>query len=81
MLVNEILNPPLPRPIQSILNQIDFIGDYAENLMLMDAMRKRQIKPTIENMKLFLLRCLVTPIHQLSPTEKTLIRLYSKLNP
>lgn len=72
MLLREIINPN--PSIRRLLNDIQFVTDSDENAAIEKRLIKKRIKPTLNNMKRYLLWCFLTPIQELPLPERKIIQ-------
>jgi hypothetical protein len=71
MLLNEIVNPNYA--VNKLMNQIDFVAFSNETSVISQRLQQRKIKPTIGNIKRYLMQCLLRPIDELPFPERKII--------
>lgn len=71
MLLNEIVNPN--SAIRQLMKDINFTTTSEENAEIQKRLEKCKIKPTLNNMRRYLLRCFLTPLHELPDPERRII--------
>jgi hypothetical protein len=71
MLLNEIINPNYA--VNKLMSQIDFVAFNNETSVIAQRLQQRKIKPTIGNIKRYLMQCLLTPLDELPLPERKII--------
>jgi len=71
MLLHEIANPNYA--IRNLLKDLNFTTTSEENGEIEKRLEKKRIKPTLNNMKRYLLRCFLTPVEELPQPERRII--------
>lgn len=71
MLLHEIVNPNYT--IRKLLNDINFVTNSEENNAIEKRLEHKRIKPTLNNMKHYLLKCFLTPLNELPQPERRII--------
>jgi hypothetical protein len=71
MLLHEIANPNYA--IKNLLKDLNFTTTSEENSDIEKRLEKKRIKPTLNNMKRYLLRCFLTPVEELPQPERRII--------
>lgn len=71
MLLHEIVNPN--QSIRRLMNDTSFTTTSEENSAIEKRLEKKHLKPTLNNMKRYLLRCFFTPLNELPQPERRII--------
>ncbi len=71
MLLNELFKPE--DSVNKLMGQIDFVAYANETAVLTQRLVGKGIKPTLSNMKRYLMQCLLTPLDELPQPEQTII--------
>ena len=71
MLLKEIVNPSYA--VNKLMNQIDFVAFNYETSVIAQRLQQRKIKPTIGNIKRYLMQCLLRPLDELPFPERKII--------
>lgn len=71
MLLREIANPNYA--IRKLLKDLIFTTTSDENSQIEKRLEKKHIKPTLNNMKRYLLGCFLTPLDELPQPERRII--------
>jgi hypothetical protein len=79
MLLHEVINPN--PTLRRLLNDIQFVTDSNENATIEKRLIKKRIKPTLINMKRYLLWCFLTPIQELPLPERKIIQRLVRPDP
>jgi hypothetical protein len=72
MLLKEIIINPTDA-VNNLLSRIEFVTSGEETEILVKKLRAKGMKPTITNIKLYLVRCLLVPFDELPPLERVII--------
>ena len=73
MLLNELMrsdNAP-----KKLISQIEFVADGNETSVLSKRLQQKRIKPTLDNIKRYLMQCLLKPLDELPIPELTIMAL------
>jgi hypothetical protein len=71
MLLKEIMNPNYA--VNKLMSQIDFVAFSNETNVIAQRLQKKRIKPTMDNIKHYLMQCLLTPLDELPLPERKII--------
>ena len=71
MLLNELMRPDyVPKKLMS---QSEFVADDNETSVISKRLQQKQIKPTPDNIKRYLMQYLLKPLNELPPQKHTII--------
>ena len=71
MLLNKLMRPDyVPK---KLISQIEFVADGNETSVISKRLQQKRIKPTLNNIKRYLMQCLLKPIDELPLPERTII--------
>ena len=79
MLLHEIANPN--PTIRRLLDDIHFVTDTEETTVIGKRLEKKNIKPTLNNLKRYLLWCFLTPLNELPLPERRIIQRLVRPDP
>ncbi len=71
MLLNEIVNQGYA--VNKLMSQIEFVAVGNETGVIAQRLQKKRIKPTLDNIKRYLMQCLLMPLDELPLPERTII--------
>jgi len=55
------------------MNQIEFVADGNETSVISQRLQQKKIKPTLNNIKRYLMQCLLKPLDELPMPERKII--------
>ena len=58
---------------QKLMSQIEFVADGNETSVISKRLQQKRIKPTLNNIKRYLMQCLLKPLDELPIPERTII--------
>jgi len=58
---------------QKLMSQIEFVSDGNETSVIAQRLQQKKIKPTLDNIKRYLMQCLLKPLDELPLPERTII--------
>jgi hypothetical protein len=58
---------------QKLMSQIEFVADGNETSVIAKRLQQKKIKPTLDNIKRYLMQCLLKPLDELPLPERTII--------
>lgn len=71
MLLKEIVNPNYA--VNKLMSQIDFVAFSNETNVIAQRLQQKKIKPTIGNIKRYLMQCLLRPLDEVPFPERKII--------
>ena len=63
MLLNELMR--VDYAPKKLISQIEFVANGNETSVISKRLQQKRIKPTLENIKRYLMQCLLTPLNEL----------------
>ena len=58
---------------QKLMSQIEFVADGNETSVIAQRLQQKKIKPTLDNIKRYLMQCLLKPLDELPFPERKII--------
>jgi hypothetical protein len=58
---------------KKLMSQIEFVADGNETSVISKRLQQKRIKPTLDNIKRYLMQCLLKPLDELPLPERTII--------
>ena len=58
---------------KKLMSQIQFVADGNETGLISQRLQQKKIKPTLDNIKRYLMQCLLKPLDELPLPERTII--------
>ena len=58
---------------KKLMSQIEFVTDGNETILPSRRLERKKIKPTLDNIKRYLMQCLLKPLDELPFPERTII--------
>ena len=58
---------------KKLMSQIQFVADGNETSVISKRLQQKRIKPTLDNIKRYLMQCLLKPLDELPLPERTII--------
>ena len=58
---------------KKLMSQIQFVADGNETSVIAQRLQQKKIKPTLDNIKRYLMQCLLKPLDELPIPERTII--------
>ena len=71
MLLNEFMRSDYAP--KKLISQIEFVADGNETSVISKRLQQKRIKPTLDNIKRYLMQYLLKPLNELPPPEHTII--------
>ena len=71
MLLNELMRSDYAP--KKLMSQIEFVADGNETTVISKRLQQKRIKPTLNNIKRYLMQCLLKPLDELPLPERTII--------
>ena len=71
MLLNELMR--VDYAPKKLISQIEFIADDNETTVISKRLQQKRIKLTLDNIKRYLMQCLLKPLDELTIPERTII--------
>ena len=63
MLLNELMRSDYAP--KKLMSQIEFVANGNETSVISKRLQQKRIKPTLDNIKRYLMQCLLTPLNEL----------------
>lgn len=79
MLLNELvradyaISPKANYAPNKLMSQIEFVADGKETSVISKRLQQKRIRPTLNNIKRYLMQCLLKPLDELPIPERTII--------
>ena len=79
MLLNELMRVDYATSMyanyapKKLMSQIEFVADGNETGVISKRLQQKRIKPTLDNIKRYLMQCLLKPLDELPLPERTII--------
>ena len=58
---------------KKLMGQIEFVADVNETSVISKRLQQKRVKPTLNNIKRYLMQCLLKPLDELPLPERTII--------